>query len=238
MKFYEAIVAHYDDIFPLGNVPLNLMKRIAGQPPAKILDLACGTGSYSLALSRNGYEVTASDSDHAMVKKLNEKNDGSIDVKQFNMRDVAECVNETYDEIICIGNSLVHLDSFEEVQHCLKGMKKVLKPDGSLLIQIINYDRVIYHLVTKLPTIINNKANLTFKRNYIHDYENHRILFNGILEVGDYTSSETTTLLPLKSENVVDMLKLAGFRDISIYGSFELMPFKALESMALIVIAK
>jgi hypothetical protein len=63
-------------------------------------------------------------------------------------------------------------------------------------------------------------------------------LFNGILEVGDYHSNQLTTLLPLKCENLVDMLKLAGFKDIAIYGGFDLSPFKALESMSLVVIAK
>ena len=241
MKFYEAIVAHYDEIFPLGVVQLNLMSKIAGEPPAKILDLACGTGSYALALAQKGYDVTASDFDLAMVQKLNDKNRDSslqVNVKQFNMKDVAKNVSDSYDEVICVGNSIVHLESFDEVQQFLKGIRKILKPSGKVLIQIVNYDRVLYHLVTKLPTIVNNKAKLSFKRNYIHDYENHRIRFNGVLEVGDFTSSETTVLLPIKSENMVDMLKLAGFKKIAIYGGFDLSPFKALESMSLVVLAE
>ncbi|MDK2866321.1 MAG: glycine/sarcosine N-methyltransferase [Clostridiales bacterium] len=241
MKFYEAIAAYYDDIFPLGVKQLCVMTSVAGDPPAKILDLACGTGSYSLALAEKGYQVTASDLDDSMIQKLSTKNqllDFPVEVKQFNMRDVAESVDERYDAIINIGNSIVHLGSFEEVQKCIKGMKRVLNPGGRLLIQIVNYDRVIYHFVSKLPTIVNKRAGLTFKRHYTHDFENHRILFNGILEVGDYHSNQLTTLLPLKCENLVDMLKLAGFKDIAIYGGFDLSPFKALESMSLVVIAK
>jgi 2-polyprenyl-3-methyl-5-hydroxy-6-metoxy-1,4-benzoquinol methylase len=241
MKFYEAIAAYYDDIFPLGVKQLCVMTSIAGDPPTKMLDLACGTGSYSLALAEKGYQVTASDLDDTMIQKLSTKNqsvDSPVTIKQFNMRDVAESVDDQFDAVINIGNSLVHLGSFDEVQKCIKGMRKVLKPEGRLLIQIVNYDRVIYHFVSKLPTIINKRAGLTFKRHYTHDFENHRILFNGILEVGDYVSSQTTILLPLKCENLVDMLKLAGFKDIAIYGGFDLSPFKALESMSLVVIAK
>jgi len=240
MKFYEAISKHYDAIFPLKNAQLSAMMRIAGAPPARVLDLACGTGSYSLALAEKGYNVTASDLDLNMINQLREKRKKSkilMDVKQFNMIKVAEKVKGEYDAVICIGNSLVHLNNFEDTLTCLKGVKKVLKSGGKCLIQIVNYDRVIYHLVSNLPTIINEEANLSFKRLYTFNVEDYRIIFKGILEVDDYQSSEETVLLPMKCEKLVALLHAAGFEKVSLYGGFDCSPFLALESMALVVVA-
>jgi glycine/sarcosine N-methyltransferase len=73
MGFYEQISKYYDYIFPTGKDQVNFIKETAGQPPKKILDVACGSGGYSMELAKSGYAVTGIDLDAEMVNKAKEK---------------------------------------------------------------------------------------------------------------------------------------------------------------------
>ncbi|MDS1030834.1 class I SAM-dependent methyltransferase [Bacillota bacterium LX-D] len=75
MEFYEALSQYYDDIIPLGKLQINfLQKMFSGKE--KILDLACGTGNYALALEEMGYKTFGLDIDEKMVLKAKEKEKG------------------------------------------------------------------------------------------------------------------------------------------------------------------
>ena len=46
MSFYSPIVEYYEDIFPVGQSQMTLLKSLANENQY-ILDAACGTGLYS-----------------------------------------------------------------------------------------------------------------------------------------------------------------------------------------------
>ena len=52
-------------------------------------------------------------------------------------------LNKKFDLIFCIGNSMVHLNDNEEILRFLRNCKKSLKVGGYLLLQIVNYDRIL-----------------------------------------------------------------------------------------------
>ncbi len=68
MGFYEQISKYYDYIFPAGKEQIDFIETAAGTPPKKVLDIACGSGGYSVALAKDGYSVTAVDLDEKMVE--------------------------------------------------------------------------------------------------------------------------------------------------------------------------
>ena len=112
----------------------------------------------------------ASDIDAEMVRLTREKAiDGKVNVRTFisDMQQLDQHIAEQFDCIFCIGNSIVHIGSAEAILSAVIQMKKRLAPDGKLLLQIINFDRVLAKGVTSLPTIYNQEINLEFKRNYL-----------------------------------------------------------------------
>ncbi|MEG2018666.1 MAG: class I SAM-dependent methyltransferase, partial [Clostridium sp.] len=161
MGFYEEISKYYDYIFPVGKPQVDFISKFSGKPPRELLDVACGSGGYSIELAHQGYNVTAIDLDYAMVEGLRKKaaND-NLDIKalQGNMLELRNKVNTRYDLAFCIGNSLVHLEGEEEIEKFFKEMKCILKEDGKLVIQIINYDRVLSQNITSLPNIENQEV--------------------------------------------------------------------------------
>lgn len=235
-KFYTEISKYYDYIFPTGNIQLNLMKELAGEPPKTILDIACGSGGYSKKLSDMGYGVTSIDLDSTMVKKLKEK-DSSIDGRVLNMLDIDQ-LDKTYDLLFCIGNSIVHLDNNDEILEFLKKCKNSLNAGGYLMIQIVNYDRILAKDVRTLPLIENEEVDLIFERYYEYQPEKHKIDFKTILKV-DHLNLENHVLLhPIKSEELKALLKKSGFTDIKTYGSFKKEEYDSMTSFPLVVVAQ
>ena len=73
MGFYEQISKYYDYIFPTGDAQLQFIKETAGAPDKKVLDVACGSGGYSIELAKARFKVTATDLDEAMISMAREK---------------------------------------------------------------------------------------------------------------------------------------------------------------------
>jgi len=241
MGFYEQIAPYYDYIFPAGEEQLGFLQKAAGLPPKKILDVACGSGEYSVKLAQSGYDVWATDIDAEMVRLAGQKaTDARVRVKTFisDMRQLDKHISEKFDCIFCIGNSIVHVGSAEAVLSAVLQMKSLLAPGGKLLLQIINFDRVLAKGVTSLPTIYNQEINLEFQRNYTRDEGRGLIYFDTILTVnkdnGQSRFENRVELFTLKAVSLKDILSKAGFSTINLFGGFNREPYIPDESFLLV----
>ena len=109
----------------------------------KILDLGAGCGAYSIPLSEY-YDVTSLE----LVKhnlKVIEKNSKNIKLIHGNATNLSMLIDNTYDVILIFG-PMYHLISKEEKIKCLMEAKRVLKPNGTILISyIMNEYAIIRH---------------------------------------------------------------------------------------------
>lgn len=240
MEFYQAISKHYDAIFPLGEAQLKLLlEEFACKK--KILDLACGTGTYALALGAKGFQVYGLDLDASMVAEAKSKAEQEGRA-EFLVADMQECVKlfppKSFGGIFCIGNSLVHLPSKEHLSTLVKNVFDLLEEGGVFISQIVNYDRVLHYSVTELPVIHNRQAKVKFIRKYKYNEEQRRIIFSGTLEVeGEKPVTNSVTLLPLLKDEMIAMHQEAGFKHIETLGGFRREPF-TLDTQALVVVAR
>lgn len=240
MGFYHELSKYYKYIFPLNPATLEFLK-VNLKSDKKVLDLACGSGEYTLGLSANGINVTGLDLDEAMIKKAKEKAIEEHLNSKFivgNMLDLKNYfANDEFSSIFCIGNSLVHLNSADEIKSLLSSINDLLPTGGRLVIQIINYHRIFEKNLSCLPTIKNEDAGIEFLRNYIHNGD--KVTFNTILKTpdnGEFVNN--IDLLPIKPDELMSMLKSSGFNIIATYGSFKGDEFKPLESMPFIVVCE
>lgn len=235
-KFYTRIAEYYDDIFPTGQAQCQLITKVTGDPPKDILDVACGSGGYSKALSDSGYRVTAVDLDDKMVENLKKKDD-KIDARVLNMLHIEQLPGK-YDSIFCIGNSLVHLNNLGEIGVFLQACGNKLRAGGKLILQVINFDRILAKGITSLPTLYKEDKNLSFERYYRYIPEQHKIDFHTILTVNDQVLENHVLLFPIKSAELRGLLEESGFTNIQFYGNFTKEKFTEMESSPLVVVAE
>lgn len=236
MSFYQSISEHYEQIFPLNKIQIEFIKKsLHNFANSSVLDIGCGTGNLSLELAKLFSQVTAIDLDEAMLKRAIIKNVNGVEFLKMNMLDIEKTFSQNaFDAVICFGNTLVHLNGTNEILDFFKQAKNILKEDGKLLFQMINYDRIIDHKVQGLPTIENEQ--IKFERNYTYKIEQNRVDFETILTVKNTGQliQNTIVLYPLRKDEILKHLKVAGFEDVQFYGNFKSDTF-AIDSIPLVV---
>jgi len=248
MGFYEEFSKYYDSIFPLKSDKVDfLTKHFSAFQGNKILDIGTGTGSYAIALAKDGFQLVGIDLDDTMLEMAKEKLNGSHLAVEFKCINMLELDNHfksnTFSGLYTIGNVLVHLESREKIKKTINKMSYLLKKDGVLVIQIINYNRIIDQGLDGLPTIINKDEGVSFERKYhlIRSEDEQYINFDTKLNINksdrDIKYQNTTQLIPLRSGELYNMLQDAGFNNIKLYGDFTGKDFNIEESVPCIAVA-
>ena len=240
MNFYNVLSKYYDVIFTKDENTVNFLKEDL-KINSNVLDVACGTGTYSIALGEQGNKVQGMDLDEEMINKAIVKNHNSN--ASFIVGDMLKLENiyeeHSFHKVFCIGNSLVHLSTKEEIEKAIEQMYKVLKKEGTLVIQIINYDRILSKNIKALPTIVREEQGVEFVRKYELNGEG-KIIFLGQINIEEDGNSyeNGVELIPLQSEELNQMLLEAGFKNIEFYGSFKKEIYNKEESYALVIRAE
>ena len=227
-QFYNQIAEKYDFIFPLSPAHKTFFAReLHGKT---ILDVGAATGNLTAYLSSQGYEVTAIDLSEGLIAKAAEK---GVTVQQLNMLTIDEL--PTFDNIVCIGNTLPHLDSKTSVQLFLQKAYRQLTQGGKLVLQLVNFQKYFAQqqgdYLGNLPLIENDKVK--FER-YYYLNEEGKIRFKTIL---DDTIKNEELLQPIFADQLTEWLTQIGFQAINLYCNFKKDTFDKEKSMALIVTA-
>jgi len=221
--FYESIAEWYDFIFPPDPAQVCFVRGRFRPSDGRLLDVGCGTGSLAAGLGREGYNVTAIDSDADMIRLARAKSQQQDDIRfaVCDMRDLVQHFGtSSFNAVACFGNTLVHLNTMEDISAFIRQTHAVLKEGGLFLLQILNYDHVLDHGVRQLPLIDNDRVR--FERNYATDEAAGLLKFRTVLtvkETGRMIENEVT-LLPIRKAALEAAILEAGFRDSQWFGDF------------------
>jgi glycine/sarcosine N-methyltransferase len=205
------------------------------------VDAGTGTGFHALLLARLGVDVTAVDISGEMLRKC-EENATTLGVRvktlQSDFAHIPALVTQSFDAVLCLGNSLAHILTNEALSDSLAAFRKILKKDGILILQILNYDKILRerHRVQQ----IRRAGSKTFIRFY--DYCGDRLFFN-ILSVHEDSPTpahtiQTVELHPYTADELKPFLRNAGFGEIRIYGDLRFTEYSGDYSRDIVIIAR
>ncbi len=112
---------------PADSREVNFYERTIERYGSPVLELACGTGNYLVTLSQNDVEISGLDiSDdmlHAAERRAESQN---IETNLINadMRNFE--LNQKFALIFIAGNSLQHLNTYEDVEACFASVRRRL----------------------------------------------------------------------------------------------------------------
>jgi glycine/sarcosine N-methyltransferase len=240
--FYEQLAKHYDVVFPLeqGKIAF-LHEEFAARGARRILDLACGTGTYTLELASLGYEAYGTDLEPGMVDVAREKAAALKSEAKFAVGDMLEpqTLGIIFDGLLCIGNSLAHLSGIVDLTKALRAMRGVLRTGGVAIFQIVNFDRILSLGDTDLPLI--ERRGICFRRTY-RPQSPERLIFESVLEVSRSDGSEdifnnSVELRPIRKDELETVLYEAGFDAVRSYGDFKYGEYRQ-DSQAVVMAAE
>jgi glycine/sarcosine N-methyltransferase len=211
----------------------------------RILDAACGTGQHALALTRRGYQVDGADLSPRMVERARGNAAASSVPAGFavgGLGELAQVFPGPYDALICLGNSLPHLLEPREVRAALADFFRVLRPEGLLIIQNRNYDRVWQRRERFMPLETHRQGDREWLFFRFMDYHEATLTFNMVTmertgEAWTYRIG-VTELRPIFQRELAAWLPEAGFGQVRFYGGYCGDPFDPQASSDLIVVAK
>lgn len=134
-KYYDALVK--DD--EATSAWVDLIK--AHMPKGDIMELACGSGEITIALSKEGYHVSASDLSQDMIHAAMAK-PGSNKIN-WSVMDMSKFEDEhTYDGILCLCDSFNYLLSDEQVDQMFSKVYAHLREHGVFIMDMHSLDRL------------------------------------------------------------------------------------------------
>ena len=98
------------------------------------LDLGCGNGIQSIALADLGFKVISIDFNKTLLDELKvNAGERPITVVEASITDVQQYA-KACELVVCMGDTISHLDSVEQVEQLFAELFRILVPDGKLVI--------------------------------------------------------------------------------------------------------
>jgi SAM-dependent methyltransferase len=210
----------------------------------RVLDAACGTGRHAIALAQRGYQVTGADLSLPMVERARLNAEAAGAGASFAVAGLGQLavLGETFDALLCLGNSLPHLLTSAEQALALADFAAVLRAGGLLVVQNRNFDRVwkARERFMGPQSYRGDEGEWLFVRFY--DFHEATVTFNMVRlsarEGGDWVQTvDATELRPIFHDDLMAALAAAGFGKVTCYGGYDSSAFDPTQSGDLIAVA-
>ena len=208
----------------------NLTSYLNIPQDANILDLACGKGRHSVYLNTIGYNVTGIDlSPHSIAYAKQFENE----TLHFNVHDMSKPYSQQFDAVFNLFTSFGYFDEDIDNLNTIKAIHSDLNESGFGVIDFMNSEFVIDHLVAEDTKTVNG-IDFLQKRRVENGYIIKDISFT--FEDEYYEFQERVRAFTLADFEA--LFEQAGVYLLDVFGDYKLNKFHRKSSERLILIFK
>ena len=112
----------------------------------KVCDAGCGVGHHTIALAKNGFQMTGVDpSSESIAEAETRARDANVMARFFMGQFQTLCNIQTgpFDAVLALGNSLALAPDWDALNYCLAGISLGIRPGGIFICQLPNY--LLFH---------------------------------------------------------------------------------------------
>ncbi len=229
--FYKILYQDRNELEAQGFVEslLTFLNPVEG---CKMLDIACGEGRFARQLAEHGYDVTGIDISHASIDNALAFQNNHL---HFFVQDMRFPFYINYfDYAFNFFTSFGYFRYDRDHRLAARSFAASLKPGGTLVIDYLNHEYVMKHLVPQ-ETIVKGDYTFDIARKIEHGHIMKDISFKDIHGKQKHFTERVATF---SVSQFVKMFNEAGMQLTATFGDYNLRPFNEFESSRMIMIFK
>ena len=238
-NFFNQLANEYDKMISFRKAVENKKKLFANfinQGMKYAADLGCGSGTDSIALASYGLIVAAFDSSDEMLNtaKSNVENEKvKVTFHNYTIDKIPDDFDNQFEFVVSLGNTFANIPKgkfFVSLGKCYQ----ILKPKGTMLIQVLNYKRIL----AEKNRIINITEGSDKYYIRFYDFNNEEIIFNVLtFSKNNLTDSQliSTLVFPYSQIDFITAFKKLDIHSFQFYSNFELQSFDETESKDMVI---
>ena len=228
VEFFECLSEFYDQMISwptrIGTEGMFFKKLVSDNRLKSSMDVACSTGFHVIMLRRLGLDAVGIDSSPKMIEKAKANSVTCGVTVEYVLGDFANMsrrFSEGFDLITCLGDTVAHIRSGQDLKKLFQEVYKSLNPGGLFVIQTRSYDFVIKNKARFTPPAVsrNGTEETLFFR--LLDF-NPKSLNLNIAKFRWHenrweSSVYTTEIFPYLKKELESALKSVGFSKLDSY---------------------
>ncbi|MBB2150763.1 class I SAM-dependent methyltransferase [Pedobacter gandavensis] len=209
----------------------NLSAHLKPASDSKILDIACGRGRHAIYLNKKGYDVTGIDLSEQSIKYAQQFEQKNLHFFVHDMRKLS-FINY-FDLALNLFTSFGYFETEKEHVSALTAFRKSLKPDGTLVIDYFNTQKIIKNLTQQETKTMDG---IEF---HLHKFvADGKIIKHINFEHRNKSFAFEERVQAFSKEDFERMLLKSGLQVTETFGNYALEPFDEIKSDRLILICK
>lgn len=191
-------------------------------PPAdfpNLLDCGCGAGRHLAVLSKSGYRGTGIDLSADLLSEAKRRVlNSAVCLVRGDMR-ALPFSQSAFDLVTSLFTSFGYFDSDEEHAAVAAEWRRVVRPDGRVILDYLNPETAVAALVPEEEKIISGRRVLISRR---YDASANRLIKEiSIIQPGGEEEHYRESVRLFSQAQLSALLKEAGFPAVSSYGDFD-----------------